>query len=291
MPIDHAPSPRLAPPRPVGHPADGLRRAARGRLGRSCLLFALGLATALGPAARANPLTEVPGRPAIPEQAGPRDAAAERAEAEARNPAATAIIRSLAPFADGNPGAPARPLAVSPDDGGPGVRVDPARSVDLTVFFAYDSARLTPEARIQLEPLGQALGSRDLAGQGFLIAGHTDAAGGLAYNRRLSLARARSVKAHLVETYGIAPERLRVHGWGPDRPKDPDAPRARVNRRVEVSLIAPVRSGALHFVVPETDPACAGPFAAGRALADPRHRVGLDLDDFAAAPTPLACSE
>ncbi len=73
---------------------------------------------------------------------------------------------------------------------------------------------LTPEARIQLEPLGQALASRDLARHGFLIAGHTDAAGAPAHNRRLSLARARAVRAHLVETYGIAPERLRVHGWG-----------------------------------------------------------------------------
>ncbi|RVU12547.1 OmpA family protein [Methylobacterium oryzihabitans] len=270
-------------PAPAIIPTGPLRGAARGRLRRSCLALAAGLVLALAGPARSNPLTEAPGvRPADarPADARPVDApdeAAERAEAGASNPSATAIIRSLAPFADGNPGA-LRPLSVAPDDGGPALRVDPARAVDLTVFFAYDSARLTPEARIQLEPLGEALRSRELAGHGFLVAGHTDAAGGAAYNRRLSLARARAVRAHLVAAYGIAPERLRVHGWGPSRPKDPDAPLSRVNRRVEVSLIAPARTGALRFVVPA---ACAVP-----RPGDPRLRVVLDLDDFDAAPTP-----
>lgn len=247
-------------------------------------VWAAGLAVLLAGPARANPLTETPGtRPAEAEAPPPRDEADERAEAAAANPNANAIIRSLAPFADGNPGAPAAPLSVAPADGGPAVRVVPARSVDLTVFFAYDSARLTPEARIQLEPLAEALRARPLAGQNFLIAGHTDAAGGPAYNRRLSLARAHAVKAHLVEGYGIAPERLRVHGWGPSRPKDPAAPLSRVNRRVEVSLIAPARTGALRFVRPVSE-TCAG-------LADPRGRTLLDLDDFDAAPTPLPCTD
>ncbi|MDP4022883.1 OmpA family protein [Methylobacterium sp. NEAU 140] len=265
------------------------------------------------PPARANPLTEVPGRPAAPaaEAPPPRDAAEEAGEARAENPSATAILRALAPFADGNPGAPpgapARPLAVSPADGGPPVRVDAARTVDLTVFFPYDSARLTPEARVQLEPLGEALSAGRLARHGFLIAGHTDAAGGPLYNRRLSLARARAVKAHLVAAYGIDPARLRVHGWGADRLKDPGAPLARVNRRVEVSLIAP-RGAALG---PRRDPRPAPPSFAGTAFAetafadgpfadppcfrpgraDPRLRVALDLDDFDAAPTPVACAD
>ncbi|WP_082515157.1 OmpA family protein [Methylobacterium sp. Leaf112] len=279
MRIDDAPARHLEPVRLTETAA--LDRAARALCGRSGLILALTLATLLGQAARANPLTEVPGaRP----DAAPRDGVSERAEGAVRNPDATAIIRSLAPFADGNPGAPVR--AVVPDDGGPALRVDAGRSVDLIVFFAYDSARLTPEARIQLEPLGQALRSPDLAGHGFLIAGHTDAAGAAPHNRRLSLARARAVKAHLVEIYGIAPGRLRVHGWGPSRLKDPAAPLARVNRRVEVSLIAPARTGVLRFVVPVAETTCGGP-----SPADPRLRVALDLDDFDAAPTPPAWSE
>jgi OmpA-OmpF porin, OOP family len=253
----------------------------------SSLILAVALLAAQP--AWAGPLTEVPGASgAAPEvSAPPRDAAAEAEEARAANPSATAIIRSLAPFADGNPGAPARPLAVTPADGGAPIRVDAARAVDLTVFFAYDSARLTPEARIQLEPLGQALRSGELARHSFLIAGHTDAAGGWPYNRRLSLARARAVRAHLVATYGIDPERLRVHGWGPGRLKDPDAPLARVNRRVEVSLIAPRDASRGAWSLPVlAEAGCPGP---GRA--DPRHRVALDLDDFDAAPTPLPCAD
>lgn len=238
--------------------------------------------------AAAGPLTEVPGARDAASEASPpaRDAAAEAEEARAANPSATAIIRALAPFADGNPGAPAKPLAVTPADGGAPIRVDAARAVDLTVFFAYDSARLTPEARIQLEPLGQALRSGELARQGFLIAGHTDAAGGWSYNRRLSLARARAVRAYLVATYGIDPGRLRVHGWGPGRLKDPDAPLARVNRRVEVSLIAPRGAALGPWRVPVAEAGCPGP-----GLADPRRRVALDLDDFDAAPTPLPCAD
>lgn len=255
------------------------------RMGRAAPILAACLAVALAGPIHANPLIEVPGtRPVEAEAPPPRDEAADRVEAGAANPSATAIIRSLAPFADGNPGGPASaPLSVAPGDGGPAVRVVSARSIDLTVFFAYDSARLTPEARIQLEPLAEALRNPALAGQSFLIAGHTDAAGGLAYNRRLSLARARAVKAHLVEGYGIAPERLRVHGWGPSRPKDVSAPLSRVNRRVEVSLIAPARTGALGFILPAST-TCAG-------LSDPRHRTPLDLDDFDAAPTPLPCAD
>lgn len=280
----------------VRNTAPARRRAAKGErtkplpasLGRAGSAVAACLAVLLAGQALANPLTQVPGngpgaRPAEAEAPPPRDEVLERAEAGAANPSATAIIRSLAPFADGNPGAPAAPLSVAPGDGGPAVRVIAARSVDLTVFFAYDSARLTPEARIQLEPLADALRAPALAGQSFLIAGHTDAAGGLAYNRRLSLARARAVKVHLVEGYGIAPERLRVHGWGPSRPKDFSAPLSRVNRRVEVSLIAPARTGALRFVLPAAT-TCAG-------LPDPRTAASLDLDDFDAAPTPLPCAD
>ncbi|MFC5553720.1 OmpA family protein [Methylobacterium iners] len=258
------------------------------------LRFALGLSLVLtgAAAAQANPLTEVPGRraPEVPaEEAAPprppaRDEAAERAEAGVTNPSATAIIRSLAPFADGNPGAPARPLGVDPGDGGPRIRVDVARAVDLTVFFAYDSARLTPEARIQLQPLGEALSAPALARHGFLIAGHTDAAGGALYNRRLSLDRAQAVRAWLVEAYGIDPNRLRIHGWGATRLKVADSPLSRLNRRVEVSLIAPP-SARLRFDAPATA------LCREDGLIDPRRRVVLDLDDFGAAPTPLDCDD
>jgi OmpA-OmpF porin, OOP family len=150
----------------------------------------------------------------------------------------TDIIRSLAPFADGNPNAPPRqPRDVDSDDGK--VRVDYSRAIDITVFFDYDSARLKPEARIQLEPLAKALQSKELMPHRFLIAGHTDSIGGANYNRNLSLKRAESVRGHLIKEYGIDPQRLVIHGWGEDQLKDADAPKSSVNRRVEVALIMP----------------------------------------------------
>jgi len=117
--------------------------------------------------------------------------------------------------------------------------IDADRSVDVTVFFKYNSAELTAQGKAELDKLGAALASDALRPQRFLIAGHTDAKGTRAYNRMLSLRRARAVRDYLVANWNIAPERLEVYGWGEDRLKDPVHPQAAINRRVEVTLILP----------------------------------------------------
>ncbi|MFC3690864.1 OmpA family protein [Chenggangzhangella methanolivorans] len=246
--------------------------------------------------AQSNPLTDQPGHGPEPE-AGvamePQGAAEERATV---NPSATEIIRSLAPFADGNPNAPRQYRDV--DAGGRTVRVDYGRAVDLTVFFLYDSFQLTPEARIQLEPLGRALQSEKLAGFRFLIAGHTDAAGSDAYNRGLSARRAAAVKRYLVEAFDIEPSRLVAYGWGESRLKDRGNPLSRVNRRVEVALIAPPRRSSslersrLGYEGPQgLRHDVSGDDGCGlEEMTDPRLRKPLDLDDFGAAPAAV-CAE
>ncbi len=212
---------------------------------RAALIAAFSAATFLAamPAMaqeKTDPLKQSPGQK-TEEQADPLD---NKADVQATLKEETDIIRSLAPFADGNPNAPPREVRdVDSDDGK--VRVDYSRAIDITVFFAYDSDKLTPEARIQLEPLGKALQSKELMGYRFLIAGHTDSAGGAGYNRSLSLARAATVRSFLVSGYGIDPERLVIHGWGESKLKDPDAPRSSVNRRVEVALIMPNSQGGI----------------------------------------------
>jgi outer membrane protein OmpA-like peptidoglycan-associated protein len=153
------------------------------------------------------------------------------------SPSATEIIRSLAPMAD----QPSRELRdVDGDVGGQQRRwrVDYGHAIDLTVFFDYDSAQLTGQAKVQLEPLGRALQSRDLLPYRFLVAGHTDAAGDPHHNRVLSLQRALAVRGHLINEYGIDPLRLVVAGFGATRLKDHQDPYSNVNRRVEVALIA-----------------------------------------------------
>lgn len=153
---------------------------------------------------------------------------------------ATDVIRSLAPKAE---------TATSPQ---PRVRlevaqrvivIDPSRALDFEVYFEFDSARLTPQARDKLRPLGRALASEELRGHDYLIAGHTDASGSAAYNKALSDRRARAVRRYLVEAFPIEPERLVAAGFGESRLKRPDSPYAALNRRVQVALIVPDERG------------------------------------------------
>jgi outer membrane protein OmpA-like peptidoglycan-associated protein len=251
--------------------------------------------------AQTNPLTQShQGETAVP----PSAEAGELPEAQAVSPDANEIIRSLAPFADGNPNAPSDIRDVDAD-GKKKVRVNYGRAIDLTVFFEYDSAVLTPEARIQLEPLGQALRSRDLAPYRFLIAGHTDAAGDPDYNNVLSERRAHAVRSYLTSVYGIDPARLLTRGWGAARLKTPSMPLSGVNRRVEVALIAPARQSprsdasdldeSYIVAAPQDVPAddahdwqILGPTACNTTgLVDPRRMASNELDDFHSAPTSL----
>lgn len=195
---------------------------------------------------------------------------------------ATGIIRELAPIVGGNPGAPRRVQTPS------GIVVtDASRAVDLTVFFAYDSDRLLPEARAQLDALGQALNDPQLLPYGFLIAGHTDAVGSAAYNVDLSVRRALSVANYLVQYHRIAPGRLVAHGWGEARLKLPSDPYSGANRRVEVSLLLPQQNGALAPGYRSENAAIYWQTASAHPdLVDPRWRLGwMDLDDFGATPT------
>ena len=85
-----------------------------------------------------------------------------------------------------------------------------------------------------MQALGRALTSPDLKGSTFVVAGHTDAAGGEGYNQELSERRADSIKRYLVEKYSIAAPDLVTVGYGKSKLKDPNQPMAEVNRRVQV---------------------------------------------------------
>jgi outer membrane protein OmpA-like peptidoglycan-associated protein len=260
------------------------------------------------PAAAQDALTEpAPGRggvasqaPLAPRAAEPRAPAAQAPQQAPAGPEgagmdgasdlpATAIIRELAPRAEESFTGTFRVDAPS----GP-VLVDVTYSVDLTVFFAYDSARLLPEALPQVDALGEALRAPELLPHAFLIAGHTDAAGSAAYNLDLSYARALAVADYLVAYHGIDPARLVPHGWGEEVLRLPSDPGSGANRRVEVSLILPEEAawhprifrgpGFQALVHPATQH---GP-ARRSDLIDPRWRLASGaLDDFHATPTRL----
>ena len=67
-----------------------------------------------------------------------------------------------------------------------------------------------------------------------MVAGHTDAIGGEAYNQDLCERRADTIKKYLTEKYGINGADLVTVGYGESKPKDPNAPMDPVNRRVQV---------------------------------------------------------
>ncbi len=106
--------------------------------------------------------------------------------------------------------------------------------IDLEINFDYNSADISAKSLPSVQALGRALSNPDLKGSTFVVAGHTDAAGGEAYNQDLSERRADSIKHYLVDKFGIAGTDLVTVGYGKTKLKDPAHPLADVNRRVQV---------------------------------------------------------
>lgn len=115
-----------------------------------------------------------------------------------------------------------------------------APSINIKVYFEFDSAILKPEALEVLDNLGEALTSGELKGYRFEIAGHTDAVGSDAYNLDLSERRARAVMDYLVVNFEIDARRIESVGYGESRLLHPDDPEADANRRVQVTRLGPV---------------------------------------------------
>jgi outer membrane protein OmpA-like peptidoglycan-associated protein len=107
--------------------------------------------------------------------------------------------------------------------------------IDLEINFDYNSANISAKSLPSVQALGRALSNPDLKGSTFIVAGHTDAAGGDAYNQDLSERRADSIKRYLVDKFHIAGTDLVTVGYGKTKLKDPANPLADVNRRVQVA--------------------------------------------------------
>ena len=113
-------------------------------------------------------------------------------------------------------------------------------SVDMTVNFEYDSARLTNDGILILNALGQALNDNRLRQMDFQIAGHTDGRGTFEYNQDLSERRANTVVWHLSSFYNIASGRLSAIGYGKTQLLNPTYPEDPINRRVQIINLAPL---------------------------------------------------
>jgi outer membrane protein OmpA-like peptidoglycan-associated protein len=165
--------------------------------------------------------------------------------------------------------------------------VDYSRAIDLTVYFEYNSAKVTDQAREMLDRLGEALASPELRQHRFLIAGHTDAVGTDEFNLDLSYRRAQAVRDYLA-LHGIDRHRIAVKGWGRSRLKDTMHPDSGINRRVEVALIV---DRGVSYLEPDQyrgrRPWLTCP--AGSHLIDPA-RPGMNIDDFAAGVPNAMCA-
>jgi outer membrane protein OmpA-like peptidoglycan-associated protein len=103
-------------------------------------------------------------------------------------------------------------------------------------MFAVDGAELQPGALRELDRIADFLERQPQSE--LIVEGHTDDQGDTAYNLALSERRARAVADHLI-AQGVAPDRMRVDGFGESRPIAPnDTPAGRQqNRRVEVLVV------------------------------------------------------
>lgn len=108
-------------------------------------------------------------------------------------------------------------------------------SIDLEIYFDYNSAAIAPRAVPSVTSLGRALSDPALRGSVFLVGGHTDAKGGEEYNLQLSERRAQSVKQFLVQKFRIPEDTLVVAGFGKEQLKNKAVPFAAENRRVQIS--------------------------------------------------------
>lgn len=110
--------------------------------------------------------------------------------------------------------------------------------IDLDINFEYDSAALSPKADPQLDNLGKALTSPEMAGSVIMLGGHTDGKGSDDYNQKLSERRAETIKRFLMENYRIPAANLLAAGYGKKGMKNAADPLAAENRRVEIVNMA-----------------------------------------------------
>lgn len=112
------------------------------------------------------------------------------------------------------------------------------RKVDLYgIHFDFDKATIRREAAPTIADIAETL--RVNPDWRLLINGHTDSIGKASYNQKLSQRRASSVKAALVKTYNISPDRLETQGLGSSKPKgrNDTLQGRKLNRRVELVRI------------------------------------------------------
>lgn len=103
------------------------------------------------------------------------------------------------------------------------------------VFFAFDQAQLTADARTQLDRIAEAY--RQTPGAGLTLAGFTDTMGARPYNQQLSEQRAAAVRDYLIGR-GVPAAEIEIDARGQSNPRvdTGDNVREAQNRRVRIEF-------------------------------------------------------
>jgi OOP family OmpA-OmpF porin len=164
-------------------------------------------------------------------------------------------------------------------------------TLSADALFDFDKAALKPEGRRKLDELADAL--RGSQHDTIVVTGHTDRAGSVNYNQRLSERRAETVKSYL-QTKGLDVGKISAVGKGKSQPtlkptdcKGPGLTRAAViaclqpDRRVEIEvsgskIIDPNAPPAAKAIAPKPKPeADAASKAAPKAKPMVKPKIGL----------------
>lgn len=118
---------------------------------------------------------------------------------------------------------------------GPTLESLPGKPASFVLYFLEGRDELTAESKSELEKVFVELKRRPLPD--IVVIGHTDTVGSLAFNDKLSLARAERLREMLV-SLGIAGDRIQAAGRGKREllvPTEENISEAR-NRRVEINV-------------------------------------------------------
>ena len=161
-------------------------------------------------------IVPIPAPAAAPAPAPAPARAAVPAPARAAAPAPAPVARPAAPAA---PAVAATKVTYASD-----------------AFFDFNKSALKAEGRAKLDDLVGKI--KGISLEVIIAVGHTDSVGSDAYNQKLSVKRAESVKAYLV-TKGIEKNRVYTEGKGEKQPvADNKTAEGRAkNRRVEIEVV------------------------------------------------------
>ncbi len=103
------------------------------------------------------------------------------------------------------------------------METEPVEEIDIKipvledVFFAYDSSKLTSDAKSVLQKNAKQL--KDASKVDIAVEGHCDERGTIAYNLALGERRAKAAKDYIV-SLGVPASRVKIISYGKERPFD-----------------------------------------------------------------------